>query len=321
MKRIIALAIALVMCIALTACGSSEKEELYDKYESIIRSLEKNDYDKALEKIEKLYKKHQESTSEKESGKDKFKDLVVGEWIISNYANDEAVGNITFTENGECTVGGETYSWKLDKDYKTWADFVISKDGDELYKFTLNDRTENENRLMASLWKLKGESENEYVGDFYSLAEYTVIELTADNFLDHFEKIEVVDIQKNAFGEPVEICVGYYYLLKEEYGKVEGDISKVAIEYTYVEPRYELLDADIASGTYEIGERIEDSYGAEENTSITNLSEIYDSAVGHRYGFPCGSLWINAETSYVYMLEIKEILRVSGSIYVLIEAE
>ena len=54
MKRIIALAIALVMCIALTACGSSEKEELYDKYESIIRSLEKNDYDKALEKIEKL---------------------------------------------------------------------------------------------------------------------------------------------------------------------------------------------------------------------------------------------------------------------------
>jgi outer membrane protein assembly factor BamD (BamD/ComL family) len=71
MKRIIALVIAFVMCIALTACGNSEKEELYDKYESLIKSLERNNYDKALEKIEKLYKKHQESTSEKESGKDK----------------------------------------------------------------------------------------------------------------------------------------------------------------------------------------------------------------------------------------------------------
>ncbi len=320
MKRIIATILALIMCLALVACGNSEKEELYDKYESIIRSLEKHNYDKALEKIEKLSSKHQSATTEKENDKVNFKSLIVGEWIISCFANDESMGNITFNENGECNIGGETYSWKLEKYYDTWAEYVISRDGDDIYRVTLNDRTESDESLLVSLWRL-GDSEEKHIGDFFPLSEYTVLELTTDNFLDYFEISERVSVNRNAFNEPTEISVNYYYVLKAEYGRVEADISEVAIEYSYIDLRYEIADADLEKGTFEIGARVEEDFDTEEYTNMTTLHNIYNSSDDYIYGFNAGSCWITAQTEYVNLMDITEILRVSGNIYVLKEAK
>ena len=54
MKKLIALTLALVMCLGLCACGAdAEKIELYDKYDKLIDYMEDEKYEKAYEYIMK----------------------------------------------------------------------------------------------------------------------------------------------------------------------------------------------------------------------------------------------------------------------------
>ena len=65
MKKLIALLLALVMCLSLCACGAdAEKIELYDKYDKLIDYMEDEKYDKAYEYIVKKAMKAEGSGSE-----------------------------------------------------------------------------------------------------------------------------------------------------------------------------------------------------------------------------------------------------------------
>lgn len=67
MKKLVTLLLALVMCLGLCACGAdAEKIELYDKYDKLIKYMEKEKYDKAFEYIMKKAEKAQ--TDEDKSG-------------------------------------------------------------------------------------------------------------------------------------------------------------------------------------------------------------------------------------------------------------
>lgn len=67
MKKLITLMLALVLCLGLCACGEdAEKIELYDKYDKLIKYMEKEKYDKAFEYIMKKAEKAQ--TDEDKSG-------------------------------------------------------------------------------------------------------------------------------------------------------------------------------------------------------------------------------------------------------------
>ena len=75
MKKLIALLLALVMCLSLCACGAdAQKIELYDKYDKLIGYMEDNKYDKAYEYIAK--KALNADNNKDQARQEKYEDLL-----------------------------------------------------------------------------------------------------------------------------------------------------------------------------------------------------------------------------------------------------
>ena len=313
MKKIIALVIALVMCLGLTACGSSEAEELYDKYEGIINDLESSEFEDAAEKVMELYEKYNESTADEKQKLDpeakKYADMLCSEWIVDEYAESEQPLTVSFSEDGKCTVGEAELQWKLRESYETWAEFTLKNGDTLLYSFTIDT---SEDRVRAVLYDHSSEEFGESIAQCFRAEDYTAIEVTVDNFDEYFELVTYTERSENSFGETTSMSVYYSYLLKESYGKVNDEISNVAIEYSYLEPRYELASADLDAGTYELGDPAPFDFEEEPYTQTTAMRTDYNT---ERYGFSLGSTWIQADSERVYVPQLSEILRLAGTVY------
>ncbi len=298
----------------MTACGSSDEEKLYDKYEDIISDLESNKFDDAANKVIELLEKYNESTeAEKLDPEEKeYIELLCSDWIGSNY---EDPIDVSFFEDGRCTVGDTELHWSLRESNENWAEFALNDGATVLYTLDI-DKTEE--AVRAILFDC---SEGEYspsIASYYSAKDFTRLDVTVENFYDYFELVTSVETAEDSFGDVVSMSVYYKYFLKETYGTVNSDLSNIAIEYAYVEPRYELDDLDLEEGIYEIGDPAPFSSEEEIYTYDTSMYSEYDT---ERYGFHVGSTWMQADSEYVYVPEITEILRMAGSIYVYNSAE
>ena len=54
MKKLIALLLAVIMCLSLCACGNNSELEKYEKYETLINYMEAEDYESALAEMIKI---------------------------------------------------------------------------------------------------------------------------------------------------------------------------------------------------------------------------------------------------------------------------
>lgn len=327
MKKLIAFALVIVMCLAITSCGASEKEELYDKYEKLIDALEDKDFEKAFTQIQLLY----QATEGKDEGDDEeeepspeveaMKARAYGEWTPSLYATEEyGLTAVTINKDGTAKFGDKNYTWEFAYAYESSLDMVL-KDGDtEAYKAYVY--LEDDGSTYMSFSRVDGENSSSHIGNLYNLDEYTKIELTADNIYDYFEEKEKVSFDKDAFGEITSMDVYKYLVLKDEFGTVCDDISNVAVEYSYKEIEAKVT-ADKTTGEYHIGEVTYDSSDSDPYTNTTTMGELWWDDDVRPYGMQVGSFYVDEfPVDTVWGIDTEfAIIRLAGTIYTYTPAE
>ena len=337
MKKFLAFALVLVMCLAITSCGASEKEELYDKYEKVIEALEDKDYEEAVGEIYELYQKDEEETEDGKWGGSKddedeteeekidpeieaMKAAIPGEWIPTTYAvEDKGLTNMTFNEDGTVTVNDESYTWEIKDMYSTYGNISIKTGDTDVYTLSFSKYDDGSYRIGFN--EYVDENSSNYIGEFYRAADYTKLEITAENWDNYFEIIETSEISKNAFGEAEEIYVNFDMVLKEEYGKVNDSISKTVLEYSYKDIRVK-YSADLASGSYTMGGVVDDYADSEPYTSTTTLYNMHYEDDVQRYGMDYGSIYIDEfPEDEVWINKDFSIIRLVSTIYVYNTAE
>lgn len=320
MKKWIAMLLAAILCLSLCACGSSK----YEKYDTIIDALEQKDYEGAIEEIYKLYLAEnggeaggddQDPTDESEADPDmlKWQELAPSEYIAKSYNEDKPVDNFTLNADGTCLVEGKSLNWLLDSADENYAAINVMDGMVKAYRINLN--LYEEGYVTASLGFFQDEYSTSGVdANFFRSANLTAIELTVDNWQDYFEPYEHISITKNSFGEITGIDVSRYMVVKEAYGFVVADLSKVAVEYTYSDVRQKVT-ADPNAGTYTLGE-IVDTYGPYGPTTSSMYGRHSDDGV-HRYGMSCGSFYIGKfPEDEVSVRTDLTMTRLMGTIYV-----
>ena len=336
MKKILALVLVCVMCLSLCACG--EEAKLYEKYEAVITALENEDYEGAVSEIYNIYLesdqgKADQAAAESEQAEAEAaeaeseaaqKELeanliaaITGEWIPDNYSVREyEAPPVTVGADNTVEINGESYTFEVENAYENSINLSI-KDGDTV-SYRLNAYTDDSNRYHLSVSKAVDDDNYTSVGEYYLASQYTKVDLTVDNFFDYFEFYQKTTQSKNEFDEVEGLSIGSCYKLKDEHGKVNTSISKVAVEYSY-EYIYKYVDADFDAGTYAVGKN---AYGdnATESDNTTTLSELYDL---ESYGVNLSSNYISTESEkpVICVYDNYEVTRIAGSMYLYTPAE
>lgn len=136
MKRMISLLLAILMVLALTACGDSGNQDpnegqsqavgqaLYEKYAEIISMLEEKDYQGAIRDITQMAIAEQRGEVEEVPV---MQVLCESTWYT---IYEDAPQEITFSEDGTCKIGGETMNWLAEESWSdTYLRLQLSKDG------------------------------------------------------------------------------------------------------------------------------------------------------------------------------------------------
>ena len=318
-KRIIALALVCVMCLCLFACSSKEAD-LYNKYKDIIDALEEEDYQSAYLAMVELANKAEtdengDTTPETtDPAIEAFQASLVGNWIPRAGDADE-FGAVSFeiTADGKLVMGDETYPLEVEYEYADSVDYNINDGDTKLY--SLDIYIDEDDAYCASFSKYdEEEGYYEGIGTYYLESQYIKVELTADNFSDYFEESEeYVVLNENSFGETTSFWVNRDMMLKSEYGKVNSELSHVALEYSYTSKPYEYT-ADIENATHEIGAEVE-GYDPEEGTSVVTLGN-YCGENNDRYGFDYISYYMSNNEGTVWIYSDFGIVRIQGTIYI-----
>lgn len=152
MKKLLALLLALVMCLALFACSDQSSTNDDD-----------DDDDKGS-------KKPESSTSSSNEA--------VGTWIL-NYTNEDVPFSITFDDDGSCKFStGESYTWKkkLNKNSETDdLNLLLKDDGESVYSVWVSEM--DDGNMTLSLSAVDDDDNETY------LASYSTQNITPDSDL------------------------------------------------------------------------------------------------------------------------------------------
>ena len=308
MKKFIALALILMLCLGMTACGASEDEKAFEEANAL---LEAGDYEGALEKFysiglynqtaEKIYQIEEQLRAEKVS-------FLTGTWKDLN--NDLT---LTFSEKGKFTV---TDSDGTGSDGEAWYDA-----NDQLYLFEAV-----EIREIDGVTHMTGE-----YNDWVSEADYEVIgprsvEITMDNWNDYFEIRETDDQYRNAFGEIEWKGFGFGVFLKDDVAsrlKNTYDSVNVSVKAAYDTVMYKATGT-LEGGDFQKGEPGQPKWLNEETRREEAVMEVWMMTGPEREGSGCYGCYCATFTgyntieeegdTYIIVFENPEILNVTGTL-------
>ena len=255
-KRFLSLILALVLCLAMTACASEEDKA----FEAADALLAAGDYEGAIaafssigryaEISEKIYEAEMLRIEAERLNSIANAEAFFGNWI--NIGKDFVDISISLTLNSD---GSSHMIW-----------------GEEVYDATFGCK-DNIVIVDTPYMELKVEEINgithliaaEYNMDFVTEADYPAfalqdIEITMDNWQEYFEMKEVNSIQVNAFGEVSSVRPAIGIFLKEEYyDRVPDNYWDVDIsfEVTYDEVFYKLLNCTPDDYNYDLSGQYE----------------------------------------------------------------
>lgn len=308
MKRLIALALILVLCLGMTACGASEDEKAFEEANAL---LESGDYEGALEKFysiglynqtaEKIYQIEEQLRTEKVA-------FLTGTW--KDLQNDMT---LTFGEKGKFTV---TNPDGTVSDGEAWYDA-----NDQLYLFEAV-----EIREIDGVTHMTGE-----YNDWVSEADYEVIgprtvEITLDNWADYFEIRETDDLYRNAFGEIEWKGFGFGVFLKDDvasrlrdpYGSVN-----VSVKAAYDGVMYKATGT-LEGGDFQKGEPGQPKWLKEETRREEAVMDVWMVTGPEREGSGCYGCYCATFTgyntieeegdTYIIVFENPEILDITGTL-------
>lgn len=281
-KRFLTLILALVMCLAMTACASEEDKA----FEAADALLAAGDYEGAIaafssigryaEISEKIYEAEMlRMEAERLSGIANA-EAFFGNWInISPYYTEATVTLVLHADGiGTMSWGEDSYDSNF-----SYKDNTISLDN-PIMELKINE--------INGITHLISE---EYNMDFVSEADSAAftpvdIEITLDNWQDYFEMKETKSIQVNAFGEVsyVQPAVGIF-LKEEHYDRLLENYwdMELAFELTYDETPYKVLnctpeDFDYSFlGNYEMEPATNVPSWWEMQTGCTVIGNVYDN--------------------------------------------
>lgn len=330
MKRIIALLLAALMLLTLASCGKEEekeskKEKLYKKYSDIIDCLENEDYAGAKSYIDRLASDESNGGGEGEGedegpseSEQRWSADIIGEWIPDSYGVENGNGTFSFSETS-CIIDGERCDWRLETEYITdnYATVYVSLDGVDEYQLSFSYSADSGVKRMSAMKKTENGEMISMNGSFYCLSQYTVIELTVDNYEEYFEWSERSSTGENAFGETESFSLRHYLTLKDEYMPVNVSLSNVAVEYSYVSICHE-AEVDLSAMTYKmVGE---EKNRTDTQTSTTTMGSIYHEGEADEYGLSIGGFSLNdlteSNVGTVWYTDERQILRLQGTVYV-----
>lgn len=236
-KRLLSLILALVMCLAMTACAS-EEEKAFEAADALLAA---GDYEGAIDAFSSIPSYQEISAKIEEAEKlrmeaEKLAHIanaqpLHGSWINADADSFGIAITLDIKPDGNCTV--------------VWGDTVTDSD------YSCMDNTFSI-RMMGIDLKVEAQDgvthlvNDEFNMDFVSEADYSAfalqeIELTIDNWQEYFELKEVNSIRENAFGEVESVYPTVGIFLKEEYySRLPQYIENlnIAFELTYDETAY-----------------------------------------------------------------------------------
>ena len=240
-KRFLSLILALVMCLAMTACASEEDKA----FEAADALLAAGDYEGAIAAFSSIPRYQEISAKIEEAEKLRMEaekqthianaQPLYGNWINADVDNFGSDITLAINADGNCTmVWGDTVT---DSTYGCKdSTFSVLMMGIDLKIETVEGITHLVNE--------------EFNMDFVAEANYSAfalqeIELTMDNWQEYFEIKEVNNIRKNAFGEVESVYPTVGIFLKDEYYSrlpQYFDNLNIAFELTYDETPYVVLN-------------------------------------------------------------------------------
>ena len=201
MKKALSLVIVALMILGLAGCAS-EGQQLYEKYAPIIDMLEAKDYQGAIREITSIAIAEQQGNVEKLP----TMQVLADSWYTSY---DRAPAELTFNQDGTCTIGGKAMTWLADEsEDPTWLHAQIFEDGVLQYFLELN--TSDANAMPALRLSYAEERDGEiyhgdHVGNYYNhplaskmLTNWRAIsdyERVTDEFYIDLQEIRIGDFE------------------------------------------------------------------------------------------------------------------------------
>ena len=265
MKKLLALLLAIVLCLSMTACGDKE-------YDELIEMLEAGDYESAIAYIRSMQGSEgnlkldgvigiQVETNATEPLTAEITAIlnkIPGKWVCTT-EKENAPKEFLFRADGTCTVDGKNLIWK-----RNGTTTHSSLNGKSILSLTIQEG--DVNRYDATFYQGNGEeivltcevyedsnNTNSISGVYYVNHDaYDMVELSADNWQEYFEWTEEFCYDTNAFGEVSSLGTKYFFSLKEEYynrlSPFQINQGDVEISHTLME-HYVSISADGKSYT------------------------------------------------------------------------
>ena len=328
MKKVVALILVLVMTLSLCACGQTDPRiEKYEKYQLIIEHLESGNYDKVIDIVEGWAGQQSPSSATISSAAAESTEPAltpeqlawqadaVGTWIPDKTASKDGHTGFTVNADGTCAVDGQSYTWQIDYATKTVGQINVLDGQTKVYVLQISVSSDYGYK-RASLFTYtdaqNGQSTN---GSYYRSEDYTVVEITGDNWQEYFEIKEAVEASENAFGEIDQFRSNTSLRLKDTYGAVNATLSSGGVEYKYIHTCQDIT-VDLENMTYEpVGSvrNTSDSGSTTElgNNTAFNDARYYGASIG---GFVAGDL-DKSLTDTVWRPVDIEIVRIQATLY------
>ena len=324
MKRIMILLLVSAMSLSLCACGrknADRESELYQKYRDIIDDLEHGNYQSAIDSIENMSKQDvEDTTGSVESAltpeQIAWQTNVVGTWSPDKNASNDGHAGFSIMTDGTCTVDGTEYGWEIGNASENSAQIEVLDGQTKIYSLQFSVSADYGYK-RASLYVYQDEHNAQgTTGSYYRNEDYTVVEITNDNWQDYFEIKEVISVEKNAFDEISQFYSYTYFLLKDTYGTVNPALSTGGVEYQYISTCQDI--------TVDLTELAYVPVGKVHNTSDHNSTSEWhlssDANNENYYGVSVGSFWghdVNKNLTVTVWRPLNiEILRVQGTLYI-----
>lgn len=317
MKRIITLFLVAALSLSLCACGASVPK----KYQDVIDNLENGNYQAAIDLIETMEQQDLATAATAPENaltpeQIAWKTDAVGTWSPNQEASQEGHTGIVIKNDGTCTVDGKAYTWKVGEAGKTNVRIEICEGAKKICYLQIAVSVDYGYKRAVLFTYVDEHSAQSAKGCYYRDEDYTVVEITNDNWQEYFELKEVLTTKKNAFDEIDQFSGTTYFRLKESYGTVNSELSTCAMEHKSVSTCQDIT-VNLIDMSYAPVGRVRNTA---ENNETEELSTTTDAEGVDYYGCSVGGFVaydVNKNpTDTVWRPMDIEILRVQGSLYI-----
>lgn len=300
MKKLIIGFLLSALCISIVGCENTEKK-LYEKYKTLIDALESNDYSTATDEFYAI------------NTDTNIQEVTYGEWYPLPSYEENGIESIAIYKNGDCVLNDHySYTWSLDHVWDNSIELGINTEEKKEFLIRVYKNPDMGYHYMY-LERVNGATTSEIIASFYKAEEYTVIDITEDNWNDYFEPFETIKVFRTSVGKFSSFNIERGYKLKDEYeAKLRVDISNLTYDHTST-LIHGLCTVDIEKETYELGEI--KSKNENGGLDVTMLSH-YLGNDKYSYRFVHSNLYIDElpEDEVFYNIDFK-ITRMEGKIF------